>query len=311
MGRPSADSAALDCLVVGGGPGGLTAAIYLARFRRRFAVFDGGDSRAAWIPRSHNHPAFPDGIGGPELLERLRQQLAGFDAVVVPDRVETLAESNGAFIMRAGDREWTAPFVILATGVLDNQPPLDNPFAQVRRGLLRQCPICDGYEIAGRPVTVIGNGLHGLGEALFLRTYSEAVTLINLGPRLTLGAENEARRREAGIVLIETPLAGIDTPDDGTAILHFSDGSSQATELIYSALGITPRSELAAGLGAELDNDGRIATDFHLRTSLAGLYAIGDVVTGLNQLAVAMAQGEIAATDVHNQLRRREGRTLV
>src|SRR3954449_10356965 len=81
----------LDCIIVGGGPGGLTAAIYLARFRRRFVLVDAGQSRASWIPRSHNHPGFPDGVGGSELLQRMRDQLAGHGGMVQSGTVTALA----------------------------------------------------------------------------------------------------------------------------------------------------------------------------------------------------------------------------
>src|ERR671938_1840853 len=93
---PPADAAApLDCLVVGGGPGGLSAAIYLARFRRRFLLLDAGESRCDWIPRSHNHPGFPDGIPGPELLERMRAQARRYGAPIERDRVTALAALPG------------------------------------------------------------------------------------------------------------------------------------------------------------------------------------------------------------------------
>src|SRR3712207_2958758 len=88
----------LDCLIIGGGPGGLTAAIYLARFRRRFLLVDAGQSRASWIPRSHNHPAFPDGINGIELLERMRAQLASHEADIQHGTVTCLSRNaDGSF----------------------------------------------------------------------------------------------------------------------------------------------------------------------------------------------------------------------
>ena len=300
-----------DCLIVGGGPGGLTAAIYLARFRRRFIVVDAGQSRASWIPRSHNHPAFPAGINGVELLERMREQLARFDARVHGGSVASVTrQADGMFSAAVDGKTLTASHVLLATGVIDNEPPLPNALDAVRRGLVRQCPICDGYEMIDRKLGVIGRDCRALGEALFLASYTRDITIVTLGETLELNGEDRRRMAEAGFKAIETPVAQIELEGERIARLTFTDGSSLASDTIYSALGVHPRADLAATLGLKLERDNRIVTDAHQRASVEGCYAAGDIVTGLNQLGVAMAQGEIAAVDIHNRLRRREGLCL-
>src|SRR5215218_4420581 len=115
----------MDCFVIGGGPAGLTAAIYLARFRRRFAVVDAGASRALWIPVSHNHAGHPDGIPGPELLGRMRAQAERYGAEVVRGRVERLERRGDGFAARLeGSGALEAARVLLATGSEDGRPPL-------------------------------------------------------------------------------------------------------------------------------------------------------------------------------------------
>ena len=307
--QPSAsDETALDCIIIGGGPGGLTAALYLARFRRRFTLIDAGNSRASWIPKSHNHPGFPDGIGGAELLRRMEIQLAGYEVAILRKTVTSLSrDDNGIYAVTFDGRAHLATHVILATGVVDLEPPLPNVIDAVRRGLIRQCPVCDGYEAIDKKLVVIGRGPTGLGAALFLRGYTSDITLVTLGDRLDVSAENRRRMEAAGILVRETPLEKIALDGDRFARLDFSSGSSVTCDAIYSALGIHPRTELAAALGLDLHGDRRVITDAHQRTSLDGCYAIGDIVTGLNQLGVAMAQGEVAAVDIHNRLRAREG----
>jgi thioredoxin reductase (NADPH) len=302
----------LDCIIIGGGPGGLTAAIYLARFRRRFVLVDAGQSRASWIPRSHNHPGFPDGVGGRELLQRMRDQLTGHGGAVQPGTVTALAcREDGLFTVTIGvDRPLLASHVILATGVVDVEPPLPNVLEAVRRGFVRQCPICDAYEMIDRKLVVIGRGTIALGEALFLRSFTPDITLVTLGQDLDLSDDNRRRMQEAGIRAVEAPLAEIALENDRIARIALRDGGVLAFDAIYSALGSHPRADLAAALGIALHPDRRIMTDAHQRTSIDGCYAAGDIVTGLNQLGVAMAQAEIAAVDIHNRLRAKEGLCL-
>jgi thioredoxin reductase (NADPH) len=131
-----------------------------------------------------------------------------------------------------------------------------------------------------------------------------------MGQPLDLSDENTAAMERAGIKAVEVPLADIAFHGDRIARLRFADGATLTFDAIYSALGIQPRSDLAAALGIELHPDNRIVIYDHQQTSLEGCYAAGDIVTGLNQLGVAMAQGEIAAVDIHNRLRLREGLRL-
>jgi thioredoxin reductase (NADPH) len=298
----------LDALIIGGGPGGLTAAIYLERFHRRALVVDGGQSRAAWIPRTHNHPGFPDGVGGEELLARLRAQLAAHGAEPVAGMVTALARRGDGFAATLADgAELAARHVVLATGVVDLEPPLADAENAVRSGLVRQCPICDGYEMTDRALVVVGRTEAAVGEALFLRGYTDKLTIVTLGEPLELEDEDRRRMDELGIRLVETPVAGIEQQADRLVRIHFEDGSAIEPDAIYSALGVQPRSELAAMIGVELTEDRRILTDAHQRTSIDGVYAAGDIVTGLNQLGVAMAHGEIAAVDIHNRLRAEQG----
>jgi thioredoxin reductase (NADPH) len=291
-----------DAVVIGGGPGGLTAAVYLARFRRRFLVLDSGDSRAALIPRSQNHPGFPSGIAGTELLARLRRQARRFGAHIRKGRVDSLAPIEDGFALRAGRRRFRARTVLLATGVIDNEPKLPGLDQAIARGLIRICPICDGYEARDQAIGVIGNSEHGAREALFLRAYSGDVTLIHVGEPQTLPAPDRARLAQAGLSVIETPIQAVCIEQDRIAAFTF-EGRSRSFDTVYSALGSTPRYLLAQQAGATVDAQGRLVVDDHQNTSVEGLYAAGDVVRGLNQMTVSEAEAAIAATDIHNRLR--------
>ncbi|MFC7736150.1 NAD(P)/FAD-dependent oxidoreductase [Roseomonas sp. GCM10028921] len=291
----------LDCLIIGGGPAGLTAALYLARFNRRLVLVDGGDSRAAWIPTSHNFPLFAEGIGGREMLSRQRENLAQYGIEPRKGQVTALEKREGRFValLEDGSPPIEARRVLLATGSHDVEPSLPDHADALRRGLVRYCPICDGYEARGRKVAVIGHGARGLGEAVFVaRSYSPDVTLLTLGDPIS---EEDARRAEEyGIRVITAPIDALDVEGDRISAVR-AGGQEHRFETLYSALGLTVRSDLATRLGAEHDDSGSLIVDDHCRTTIPGLYAAGDVVRGLNQIVVAMGHAAIAATDIHNR----------
>jgi len=292
-----------DAVIIGGGPAGLTAAIYLGRFRRRVLLIDSGQSRAWRIPVSHNHPGFPGGIAGAELIERIRTQAAQYGAMFRIGEVSGLSRDDGGVFTVSIDGETVSTaFVVLATGVVDNDPELPGVERAIERGLLRICPICDGYEVIGKKVGVIGGGSHAAREALFLRTYSGDVTLIHIRDEAALPAEDRRRLRAASVPLIESSIGRVAIKNDVIEAFDLG-GTEHRFEVIYSALGSTPQNQLALRLGASANEEGCLSVTDHQETSVDGLYAAGDLVRGLNQISVAQGEGAIAATDIHNRLR--------
>jgi len=296
-----------EVLIIGAGPAGLTAATYLARFRRRVLVADGGPPRACWIPVSHNLPGFPQGITGEAIIRRMTEQALEYDAVIEPGRVADLERDGEDFRARLNGRTVRARAVLLATGVVDHHPDLPGVERAIERSLVRICPICDGYEAIDKAVAIIGQDDKGVREAAFLRTYSSRVTLIHIGPPDALTAEDELRRM--GVELIRAPIDNVRLEGDRVTALGWG-GSFRVFDLVYSALGTSPNAELAGALGARVGDDGCLLVDTHQATSVPGLYAAGDVVRGLNQIAVAGAEAAIAATAIHNVLREADGWTV-
>jgi len=204
-----------DAVIVGGGPAGLTGAIYLGRFRRNVLVVESGQSRAWRIPRTHNHPGFPNGIEGPDLIGRIHAQAKKYGAKFQEGVVTSLGKTpDGLFEVSVGDRSIRARFVLLATGVLDHDPELPGVDRAVERGLLRICPICDAYEVIGKKIGVIGGGSHSVREALFLRSYSENVTLIHIREEVALSSEDRRELRAANIDLIESSIDSVTIEND-------------------------------------------------------------------------------------------------
>jgi len=297
------DSMVLDALIVGGGPAGLVAAVYLARFRRRVVVIDAKASRASLIPRSHNCPGFPEGIPGADLLQRLREQASRYGARIVEDHVDRVARAEeGGFVARCATQALVARTLVLATGVVDIEPQLPNLHDAIRRGLIRHCPICDGYEVQGERVAVIGQRSKGVREALFIRHFTDALTLFSLGA----AGISDAERRElenAGIELVESAVTDVHREGRTIVGLQTADGRAHRFGTLYSSLGTVCHCVLAVGLGVRCADDGTIFTDRHQRTSLHGVYACGDIVHDtLNQIAVAAGHAATAATAIHNSL---------
>jgi thioredoxin reductase (NADPH) len=291
-----------DVLIIGGGIAGLTAASYLGRFRRPALIVDGGASRARWIPESHNIPGFPAGIGGRELLARLRAQAEAYGAQIMSGLVDSICPSPTGFAVELGKEALHVRFVLLATGIEDKLPPLAGAEEALLRSVLRVCPVCDGFEAIDQKIAVIGDGDRGEHEAEFLRTFSNDVCYIHVGDRSD--KLRRQRLKDRGIELIEANLDQLSIRHDALELLSPTSGPRHF-DVFYSALGCTPRFELAATLGARCDENGALAVDVHQQTSVDGLYAAGDLVRGLNQVVVAGAEAAIASTHIHNRLRAR------
>ena len=294
----------LDCLIVGGGPAGLITAIYLARYRRDTRVIDAGASRASLIPTSHNYPGFPDGISGRELLVRLREQARRYGTTLTAGNVDHLERAaDGTFRARAGTETVEARTVVIATGAMDVEPALPNIKDAIRGGLVRHCPICDGYEVIDKVVAVIGRGVKGVNEARFIRHYTDKLTLFTIGSDDQISSEDRAALDACGIRVVDETLAEVCTNEGQIVGLQTRSGTIYRFDTLYSALGTRVRSDLAREAGAACDDCGQIVVDERLRTSVEGMYAVGDVCNDLNQIAVGAGHAALAATTIHNALR--------
>lgn len=296
-----------DCLIVGGGPAGLTAAIYLGRFHRRVIVVDKGEGRLAMIPVTRNHAGYPGGIAGRELLERMRTQAAEFGAELRRGEVTRLEGREDRFTATTDGGSLTARTVLLATGVVNLRPPVDEDThaAAVAAGQLRYCPICDAFEQTGRRIGVLGASEHAVAEALFLRSYTDDLVMLTLAePELDRTDLQDIER--AGVRLVRTPIAGFDFAGEGVRVM-LADGGAVDLDTLYPAMGSHTRNELGTMLGTRLSEDECFVTDEVQRTSVSGVYAAGDAVAGLDQISIAMGTGAQAAVTIHNDLRERDG----
>ena len=292
----------------------MTAAVYLVRYRRRIVLFDAGESRASLIPKSRIYPGFPEGVSGPGLLRTLRNQAQSYGVQMVGARIAELKREDEGFVATFSGHKIKARFVLLATGIVDENPDLPGLDEAVAKGSIRYCPVCDGYEAVDQRIGVLGHSNDASSKARFLRTYSNDVTLLSLDERGGQDTETARSLREAGIK-VAGPVGAIEHSAEGMrAVLR--GGQTLSFDVVYPALGCGVRSELASGLGAKTNDVGCLEVDSRQRTTVAGIYAAGDVVSDLHQIAVCHrsrrhrgdSHSQIAAGELQGNPRRRRSR---
>lgn len=287
-----------DVLVIGSGPAGLTAGIYLARFRRRLLLLDDGHSRARFIPISRNCPGFAHGVSGSDLLAELREQATRHGVAVEPRTVRSLRRQGDGFVAETDRGAVTAAAVVLATGIEDVMPRLDGLEAAIDQGIVRLCPICDAFETAGQRVGVYGPSGSVAAHARYLRAFASDVHVLLSDPG-ELSSADACMLRDLGIAMARPESLRL----DGAAVIASLPGrAALRIDTLYPFLGARPRAELALQAGAHVDAEGYPVVDRHMETNVRKLYAIGDVVGQLNQIAVGMGHAAIAATAVHREL---------
>ena len=226
----------------------------------------------------------------------------------MPGEILALRLEDGHFVAEyaaldgAETCELRAHTVLLATGVADAGMPVERWDEAVRSGAVRLCPVCDGWDVIDKRIGVVTSEVNPVGHALFMRTFSADVLLFERGPVSAINDEDRQKLAAAGVTLVESPLAGVTMSEDMKPILHTRDGEDYRCDVFYPMLGENARSDLASSLGAETVECRKLLVDDHCRTSVPGLFAVGDVTRGLNQIAVATGQAALAATTIHNML---------
>ena len=306
---PDADGAGLDssrlqvdCAVIGGGPAGLTAALYLARFRRRVVVIDAGQSRAALIPVSHNYPGFPQGICGNELLDRLRAQARLYGVEIVKGTAHSLCRFESVFELKVDQRPVRALKLLVATGAIDRKPEIPDLHDATLAGAIRWCPICDGFEVQDLVVGLISPPREGYKHALFLRTYTRTLRWFVQGNVEEIDPAQLASLADLNIEVIGSAINAIKTHPGPRVNVLTDSGASYLLDTLYPMVGCHPSVEIVQGLGVRQDDLQQLWVDEHQQTSEPGIYAAGDVVHALNQMSVGAAHAAVAATAIHRAL---------
>jgi thioredoxin reductase (NADPH) len=308
-----ADDAEYDVAVVGGGPAGLTSALYATRLGLDTVVINRGGGRAAMMLDTHNVIGVTEDTSGNDFLgtavEQIQEYGAEYHRGVVTD-VERLAgdhdgdeDDEHLFAVTATDRELTARRVVLSTGFTDGRP--DPPLPRTGRGL-HYCLHCDAYMFVDESVYIMGHSDSAAYVAMIMLNFTDEVDLLLDGDDPTWGEETAAMLDAHPVDVVESEVTGkYQDPEDEDWLggFEFADGTTRDYRGGFAMYGSEYNNDLAVGLGCELNDDGTVAVDDHGRTSSAGVYAVGDLVPGHNQIPVAMGQGAKTGIAIHMALR--------
>ena len=291
-----------EVIVVGGGPAGLTTALYTTRLGHDTALVDRGGGRAAMMLDTHNVIGVREDVSGKEFLEAATEQLESYGTDVVRGFVGGIERADdGRFRLSVGDDAVLSDRVVLATGFADERP--DPPLPRTGRGL-HYCLHCDAYMFVDEPVYVMGHGDSAAYVAMIMLNFTDEVDLLLRGADPEWSDETGRLLDAHPVTVVEEDVAGVTNGEDGwLESLEFEDGSVREYKGGFAMYGSSYNTELAAAVGCEINDDGTIEVDDHGRTGVDGVYAVGDVTPGHNQIPVAMGQGAKAGIAVHMELR--------
>lgn len=307
MEKPQIPEDVYDVVIVGGGPGGLTAGLYAARATLKVLLIEGtaAASQITVTDLIENYPGFPAGIGGFELVETFKRQAGQFGLETTSADVKALSPQQWGNVkgweVRTGSGNYSALAVILATGAQWRKLGVPGEEAYIGKGV-SYCATCDGPFYRNRDVVVVGGGDTAIQEALFLTHFAKKVFVVHRRDRLRATGILQKRafandkiefvwnsvcEEIAGSAFVETVrVRNVQSPDKKTDI---------AAEGIFIFIGLTPNTELAKGV-CDLDSLGYIITDDRMRTSAPGLFACGDCIRKLlRQVVTACGDGATAA----------------
>lgn len=286
-----------DAIIVGGGPAGLSAAIYLARYDRTVVVFDAGHGRSTHHQTNHNYLGFPGGVPAAKLRELGRAQLAEYPQVDFEHhKVRDLRRDGDLFVAEGQFGSYTARVVIICTGVLDHYPHFRGWEQYVGTSMF-WCITCDGYSSKGKNILVIGHTNGAAGEAVQLSRFSKRLTLLTNSHSDDIEPKYRDRLAAFGIPVIHDKIERAIGTDGQFHSVLTEGGLEIELDALFCTQGATPEVQLAVDLGVSLFSNGYIDTDIEQQTNVAGVYAAGDVtrIHG-HQITTAVHEGATAAS---------------
>lgn len=288
-----------DCAVVGAGPAGLSAAIYLGRMRRSVIVVDARGGRSTWHQINRNYLGFLDGIHATALREIGEKQAERYGAVF-HDAHATGVTMNGdgaerRFVLATSAGDITARSIILANGVTDKFPEFEGGEECIGKSMF-WCIICDGYEATDKRIVVLGHGDRAAALALELLTFTPHIALVSWDKKLTIDEEKLGLLKDHGVKVHDSTCSVYQCTGGQLSFVQLADGTKLELDMLFVAQRMEPNNKLAKQLNIRLDEHGFVITDTEQVTNVEGVFAAGDL-TKLNnhQVSSAVHEGGMAA----------------
>ncbi len=298
-----------DCIIIGGGPAGLTCAIFLGRYLRKVLLLDTGRPRN-YASRGIHGFLGQDSITPEELFSRGRREAESVGVEIVSHRATDVCRDGDFFVVTSTGGEVRGRRVVLAYGIRDTLPDIEGTQTLYGRGVYH-CPDCDGYEIRDRSVGVIGLGKRAVHLALELLQWTSAVTIFSHGEPCGIEPEDRSKLEAEGIEVVEDRIEKLLAEDSELCGVRMEDGEKVEVQAIFFSIKAERSCDLAEQLGCALSGQTvDIEVDAHGETSVEGVYAVGDLVAGSKLVVTSAADGAIAAIAINQSLlppARREG----
>lgn len=299
-----------DSLVIGGGPAGLSAAIYLARYNRSCLVVDMGGGRSANHEINENYLGFPKGIHIEELRKRGQRQAERFGALFVQDKATKIKKQKDYFEIEGGQNRYLSKTVIIATGVTDLWPDIKDLEDYLGKSLF-WCITCDGHKTIGKKIVIIGDDNGAAGTAMQFLNFTRKVDVVTNKKEGEEKIDKEwfMRLKNNQITIYRSRMATVNGKNGYFQNLILETGEKIDFKIMINQQGSVPNSELAKEIGVEVDKNGYIKTDHEKKTNIPFLYAAGDVTSlHSHQVVIAAAEGAVAGETANYELYKPEQR---
>ncbi len=289
-----------DTVIVGGGFAGLTAAVWLGRYRRSTLVISSGPSRNALSTAIHGYPGF-EGGNPAELLDKLCREALGYGTKMVTAIVEGVEKTENGFAIRCDGETYEARRVLIATGTADRKPDIPN-FEEYEGVSAWHCPACDAYEYTGKKIAVVSWGENMAGYALNFLTYTDSITVITNGNEPGVPEDHLSKLEQNNIKVLTAKITCIEGEHGQVERLLLEDGSSVECDGIFYNIDHKPRLKLLDSLNCEITSENCVAVNRKQETNIKGVYAAGDIAPLEELVLVAAAMGAVAASNIHKSL---------
>lgn len=304
-----------DAIVIGGGAGGLSAGIYLQRYRLSSLIIDKGKARSFWMQELHNYLGLPPDTPGRVLLQRGKEHYDSLNGDFLNGFVEEVIDEGETFAVRVKvgrqnsiEAFFRSRYLIAASGIIDYLPPLDdmrNVYDYAGYNL-HVCMVCDGYEMTDKKCGFFAGSEAAIEEMVFnLSWFTPYITIFTHGV-FSVSDTLKNKLRKHGYLLIETPIKEFIGQNHQMTGVELVDGEIIELETGLISMGSRYHNTYLKGIDLEMKG-GNLDTDKMCRTSHPRIFAIGDLKVGLNQVIIAAGDGALAATAIWREIRRAKG----